>query len=317
METYQEFSKVVTLPEFPVPVILTRTNAGEGEQGTSDTVDQMRVDILNDQSSPQIWNATKGATIAAPDSQLEHARAIFNWIVGRVRFRQDDPTIRRWLGLDNELDLLSTPSAIVSMRRPAEDCDGFTSLACAMLLCAGIPCEIVTIKAEHDRPEEWSHVYAVAYPDDADPVTMDCSMGAKRGLPFGWEAPEYFERRGWGVMRPPRSPGLHGLGDTVCDIFGCYPGADSAPVPIAGPVSTGPSLDWNGIIQSSFKLASQIALKPGQYVQTAQGVMSNQVPGAIPGQYPGVGVNVGGLSSGTLLLGGGALLLVLLIASKR
>ncbi len=311
METSREFSQVVQIPGMPGPSVVTRRNASEyPDQGTAETVARMRHWILTDTSTPEVWSSTRQAlrgTDATGKSRQDRCEAIYRWIASHIKFRSDDPVLAHVLGLENELDLLFTPARLLTMSRPAEDCDGFTMLACAMLLCAGVPCEIVTIKADPQEPGRFTHVYCQAILESGQGLVMDCSQGAKEGWPIGAEAPEYFARKTWGVMEPTGpSKGLHGLEDTTTLN---YPGMPTTQNAMSG-------IDWNAIIAQSFKFGSQLALKPGQYVQNAQGVMVSNVPGAYPGQYPGTGYNVGGISSSTILIGVAGLGLILLLGRK-
>ena len=314
METNREFESVVSLPQFPGPSVVTRRNASDDpDTGTAETVQAMQAGAVADSSSPQVWAAVQGALVSASgSSRAEIAEAIYRWICSHVKFRSDDPVLSALLGLDNELDLLIRPARLLTMRRPAEDCDGFTMLCCSMLLAGGVPCEIITIKADHDDPSKYSHVYCQAILEDGRGLVMDPSQGAQHGFPIGWEAPEYFSRKDWGVIHPEGRKGMHGLsglGET-CDIFGCYPDGPDGP-----PVAQGGGLDWNNIIQSSFGFARQLALKPGQYVQTPGGVMANQVPGAVPGFN--LSTSASGIGTGTILLGVGALALILFAGGRK
>jgi hypothetical protein len=87
-----------------------------------------------------------------------------------------------------------------------------------MLLCADIPCEPVTIKADPRRPGRDSHTYAQAITIEGI-IPTDTSQAAQHGYPVGWE-PEagVTERTPWGIMQPPQlGSGLHGyvgLGQT-------------------------------------------------------------------------------------------------------
>ena len=77
--------------------------------------------------------------------------------------------------------------------------------------------------------------------------------------------------------------------------------------------------DLTGAFKSSVPLIQQAINPVGGYVQTGPGgtVISNQVPGAVPGQV-GVGFNAGSLSSmmPIILLAGGALLLFSVLGKK-
>ncbi len=160
-------------------------------------------------------------------------------------------------------------------------------LTCAMLLCAGIPCEIVTIKADQQDPTRFSHVYCQALLENGKALVMDCSQGSQHGYPCGWEAPEYFDRKTWGAMQPePRSKAMHGLGE----------------------------IDWGGILETGidrgFDLAS-MAVMPVGYVQTP-----NSVANYGSGASPAISLGAGGINTSTLLLIGGGLLALVLLTKK-
>lgn len=324
METDREFSAVASLPQFPGQSVVTRRNASANpDEATAETVAVMQQASLSDSISPQVWAATKSAIAGARDRR-EICEGVFNWCARNIRFRSDDPVLKALLGLDNELDLLIRPARLLTMSGPAEDCDGFTMLACSMLLCAGVPCEIVTIKADPDEPTRFSHVYNQVPLENGQMLVMDCSQGAYRGhpsgfqpKPCGWEAPDYYDRKAWGVMQPQQRKGLQGLG-------ACYDPLSGESVD-CGPVAprAGVGIDLNSLLQQivggTIQVVKQVTLPAGSYVANAGGVMSNQVPGAVPGYNVGAsafGSGIGGISTTTLMIGGG-LLAVLLIASKK
>lgn len=292
MQTDREFSHTVEIPGLPGPSVVTRRNASEDpDQATAETVSCMRRAAIEDSNSPQVWGATRQA-VANSSGREQVCRAIYQWIASQVQFRQDDPILAHVFGLDDELDLLIRPARLLTMRRPAEDCDGFTMLACAMLLCAEVPCEIVTIKADPQDPSRFTHVYCQAILEDGRGLVMDCSQGAQHGYPCGWEAPEYFDRRTWGVMNPTaRKKYMHGLGES-----------DDSESPW-----------WQGLIRDVAKGGIDIARMQGTpvgYVQTPQ-MVANYGQGLNPAF--GMSLGAGGIGSSTLLLGGGLLLAIVLL----
>lgn len=316
METDREFQSAVELPHFPGTSVVTRRNASpDPNEATAETVALMREAAMSDSISPPVWVATKQALDGCAPGRQATAEAIYRWTARNIKYRSDDPVLKAVLGLDNELDLLIRPARLLTMRRPSEDCDGFTMLACAMLLCAGVPCEIVTIKADHEDPTRFSHVYCQVPLENGEALVMDCSQGAQHGFPCGWEAPGYFDKRTWGLMQPQQKKGLQGLG--YCDLMDCDMGT--------GPASSGggSSIDLNSILQSvvqgAIQIGKQVTLPAGSYVANAGGVMANQVPGAVPGYNVGASAYTQGLgiSSTTLLIGGGLLALALIAGKKK
>lgn len=77
-----------------------------------------------------------------------------------VRYRRDEPELFR-IGQGDARDLLTAPAVLVREPQPAEDCDGFTMLACTLLRILGLSPFIVTIKADPKDPSRWSHVFAM------------------------------------------------------------------------------------------------------------------------------------------------------------
>ena len=296
-----------------VDVAVDRVNvarAGEPADSnalTTRTVDKMRGAIQRATAHPIVISAVQAALVDVSDWGNHNAviRAVWDWVRDNVRFVQDDDVLRAELGMADELELLIEPPVLLSMRAPAGDCDDFTMLTGSMLLSAGLPAvEVVTICADGADPQRWSHVYLQVFADH-NVIVVDCSHGEYPG----WEAPRYYARRAWGQItaRPAAhdrhielGARMHGLGE----------------------------FDWGNFAQSlvepSFKLATQITQRPGQYVQG--GVVASNVPGAMPSPWGGgsaISTPIGsaqlgaGIDTGTLvLLGGGALLLVLLMSRK-
>lgn len=331
MNTTADFSQVTHLPGFPGPVRVTRRQVPDNDlEATAAFVESMQQAAIEDSEHPAIIAATRQALAGqfsgsnaglGHPTKAEACAAIFQWICTHVRFEYDDPFLSGVLGLDGERESLIRPATLLQMSDPAEDCDGFTTLACSMMICAGIPCRVVTIKADPDEPDRFSHVYARALCDP--PICMDCAQGAQHAMPFGWEPPQHFGKREWAVMKP-AVRGLHGYGLGACIDEGgdggviCYP---DTPAITGGPtgIATQAPIDWNTIFQSALKgglnIGQTLALPTGSYITTGpngQQIIANGVPGAIPGQYGGLSLGSGGIGTGTILLGVGVLALFLL-----
>lgn len=333
MQTDQEFSSVVQLPQFPGPSVVTRSNAPEDpHQATALTIERMKDWAARDANSPQVMRATSQALLFSSPDQERQSMEIHHWISTHCKFREDDPVLRIVLGLEDELEMLITPARLLSMSCPAGDCDCLTTLCMSMHLCAGIPVEPITIKADPNEPDRDSHVYCQAILDNGN-LILDPAMGCKHHWPPGAEAPDYHDRQMWGAVQPERYSrkglqGYAGLGnsgevaveggglptDGITAVFG---GDASGPRTItsADAIDLGKasgSFDLNSFVKQLTAGGLQIArmqATPVGYVQTPQGLIANYGPG---GQIP---LNLGGslgISSSTMLiaaLGIGALLI--------
>jgi len=331
MQTDQEFSSVVQLPDFPGASVVSRSNAPEDpHQATAITIDRMKQWAAHDAHSPHVFRATSQALSMSGPSEDDRSAAIHQWISTHCKFREDDPVLRIVLGLEDELEMLITPARLLTMRVPAGDCDCLTTLCMSMHLCAGIPVEPITIKADPEEPDRDSHVYCQAILENG-PLVLDPAMGCKHHWPAGAEAPDYFDKQTWGVLQPDRPRhGLHGIDglgacadeDPACTSdfglpgVGGAPGIDLGTTPGVVPAA-GQPFNLNAFIQQltagGLKIA-QMQATPVGYIQTPQGLIANVGPG---GQLPlnlGIGA---GISSGTLLLGGAALLALVLFSGKR
>lgn len=339
MQTDQEFSSIVNLPQFPGPSVVSRSNAPEDpHQATAITIERMKQWAAHDASSPQVMRATSHALMLAGPDQEQRSVAIHHWISNHCRFREDDPVLRIVLGLEDELEMLITPARLLTMQCPAGDCDCLTTLCMSMHLCAGIPVEPITIKADPEEPERDSHVYCQAVLENGN-LILDPAMGCKHHWPAGAEAPDYFDKQTWGILQPERPQrGLQGLGDpTDGSLYaqligqgvdpvdaaaylnpGELPGGATGPINPSTATAPSASIDFNKLLQQltagGLKIATMQATPVG-YIQTPQGLVANVGPG---GQLPlnlGIGAGLSSISP-LLLLGGGALLLFALLGRK-
>ncbi len=316
MRTDQEFSSVVQLPQFPGPSVVTRSSAPEDpHQTTALTIERMKAWAAADANSPQVMRATSHALMLSGPDQEARSVAIHQWISTHCKFREDDPVLRIVLGLEDELEMLITPARLLSMQTPAGDCDCLTTLCMSMHLCAGIPIEPITIKADPEEPDRDSHVYCQSILENGN-LILDPAMGCKHKWPPGAEAPDYFDKQTWGAGHPQRpQKGLHGYGlGQSGEVAVEGTGLPGGTVVSEDPFPTGSSsFDLNSFIKQLTAGGLQIAkmqATPVGYVQTPT-MTANYGPGAV---MPGFGGSLGSISP--LLLIGGGLLAVVLLSRK-
>lgn len=146
-------------------------------------INHLRERVAKGKVDPDIYTFTRAAItkrcgnrwcINEKDTARE-AEAIFNAVRSHVRYTSDIAGI----------DTYQNPAKTLKLR--AGDCDDYSSLICASLLSAGIPCRFKVIRTKGSN--EWNHIYAQAGLPRQRPtrwVTMDASVPVS----FGWEAPQ-------------------------------------------------------------------------------------------------------------------------------
>lgn len=185
----------VQLPHFG-PVEVERFFASaDNDLSVAETIALMGSVIDASSSHPAIVQATRLACSSFGRSApaWRKAQAIFSYIQARVVFMPDEAILARYFSLGPDFELLIKPELLLHFGRG--DCDCHSMLACSMLRCAGVDCRLVTIAAETDQPERFSHVYAAAVLESGELLPMDTSHGMRAG----WEAPWCFRRQEWGV----------------------------------------------------------------------------------------------------------------------
>ncbi len=83
---------------------------------------------------------------------------------------------------------------------PQGDCDDFEMYAAAHLLARGVPCSFVTVAANEQTPDEYSHVYLAAYPQDGPRAGRRVPLDFSHGPRLDWETENVFgKRREWPI----------------------------------------------------------------------------------------------------------------------
>ena len=253
---------------------------------TAHTVSLMRGLIQADAAAPQVQEAARQATANAR-TPGEILSGIWNWIRARVQFVEDAEPARSIGAIDPaSTEVLIRPRDMLTMRRPAGDCDDFAMLTASLLQAAGIPAELVSVAADPAAPEVFTHIYCVARPAGGR-VVMDTSHGDAPG----WEVRPAGKSKTWRLKPMPRQLG---------------------------------AIDWSALITTGAKATSDIltaryGVPPaGTYLQTSpQGSLTyRQPPGAAPYTFPGGGFGLTESNTGTLLLIVAAVVTLALVMRK-
>ena len=157
------------------------------------TIGLMTQYALEDSTSPTIQQDVQNAW--RTNSPVEDTFAYLCKGGSRgMQFTADEQTgapfqIRRWTPV---IETLIRPADLATMSNPEGDCDDFAMYAAAHLMARGVPCSYSTVAADPTHPQEYSHVYLVAYPNGTR-TPCDCSHG-----PYaGWEAGTQTDRSRW------------------------------------------------------------------------------------------------------------------------
>jgi Transglutaminase-like superfamily len=208
-----------------------------GDAGPSQTISMLRV-LVDDAWKDSFVNRTaidivRNAGVQPYDSWGQ-IRAIYNWVKGNFYF-VNDPVMKEALRPTREL-----------LQLMAGDCDDINAnVLPALLGTIGYETRLVTIAADENAPDTFSHVYAEVF-QDGQWIPLDA---ARPGAVFG-VAPPYFFRRAWWSLTD-ESHGdypadgsqavgmsglgnLRGLGSISTDLSAIFSGAGSALRSIGG-----------------------------------------------------------------------------------
>jgi hypothetical protein len=320
--------------------------ASDTDRATVQTVEKMCAYIRGAVSDPLVEQAAATAWrvwgAGAPSDSMK-AWGVFWFVKHLVKFRLDEGAMLS-AGLHDEQDLLIDPRVLLRMRKPAEDCDGFTMLVAALLSCLHIPVYIATVAVDPKDPSRWSHVFPIAVLDGKT-VPLDTSHGPRPG----WMVPPSEIRRfqawdldgrpadhirltprglngyvprGRAMIRRPR----RGVGDTCYDTelqpYDCASATDPLPylqdsTPILGPVplsSGSPAAPGSSIWSFLSNLigtagnVARTAVTPSTTVTYPSGTTVTGPAGA----FPIAGTSV---FSNPIVLIGGAVVLGLFVVS--
>lgn len=280
---------VVEHPQFPhgrARMTISGLPPGDDE-ATAITIAHMAHYAKQDSLSPIVRRAAaEAAATAQGNSAADIAEAVFRWIQRRIRFQVDQATARPVSQDAENTEVLIRPVDLLTMPRPAGDCDDFSMLCASMLRALGIETSFKTVAADPAAPHLYSHVYVIAHTSEGA-IALDTSHGDRPG----WEVRTAGKSRIWRV-------------EDAMPQLGALPEWATELIKIGG--------------QTGAKIAEARFGQPpeGTYIQRGDEIFFRQPQGSAPFAFPGVGVNVGGGGSGTLLLVVGVVAL-LLVMNRR
>lgn len=146
-------------------------------------------ELATQDATNPIFQAFAALTFAGIDPTDKRAiiQRAYERVTNAIRFQRDEVSGAGLNGLDTD-DLIEFIVRPVDMCRYIDegvaigDCDDFTMLCSALLATQGIPTKFCTVAADDRAPDQFSHVYCVAYLD-GERIPIDASHGDY----VGWE----------------------------------------------------------------------------------------------------------------------------------
>lgn len=174
------------------------------DEQVAQTIALMTEYAVEDSQSPLIkGEALSTATTGDPIEDC------WQWLsrkdgVRGMRFIHDEDTTRPWgdIGRWDPVEALIRPVDQARLNPPQGDCDDFSMYGAAYLLARGVPCAFVTVAADGQNPDLYSHVYLAAYPQTGPQTGRRIPLDLSHGPHAGWETENRFgKRREWPIRQ--------------------------------------------------------------------------------------------------------------------
>jgi|SRR5579872_699542 len=259
-----------------------------GDGGTAQTIRVMRRLVDQALTDPAFirFAVDLVRNVPAYDDNGEIS-SLYGWVLANIRYTKDPVSKEK----------LYPPQELLNIR--AGDCDDIAMLLGALALALGYPARLITMGADPDFPNDFSHVYVEAEcpPGSGEWVPLDA---ARPGAQFGVEPPRYFRKRAWSLTDDSYSDmkgtSMRGLGSYMGGLGDDYSGILSQSISeipqIIGAVSGQPTVynAQTGVTATGSPYASFMTPYTPGYA----------VPAAGYGALPGVQAISSGLFSSAL-----------------
>lgn len=190
------------------PVSFTAQDIGYDADGqVYHTLGVMGQRVREDAGDPAFCSWAQRVVGSAPGEldDLAVIGAAYFHVKGALRFQRDELT-GAGVGdypAEEVVEVIIRPremAKFVQQGKGVGDCDDFTMYLAGILTCFGIPCEFCTVAADSRAPNNFSHVYLVAYPTDRSTgQRVRVSLDASHGEYPGWEVASTGRKQQWPV----------------------------------------------------------------------------------------------------------------------
>jgi len=159
------------------------------------TLGIMRERVAEDAADPGFQARTKEMFDSSAYSEVPLVEQVWSHAQRGITFKRDEAIGMGVGGHEEVVEAIIRPKDMaryVDGGMAIGDCDDFSMYAACLLKCLNIPCEFVTVAANGDVPDQFSHVYVVAYPRNENGERMRMAVDASHGEYPGWEVPNRF-----------------------------------------------------------------------------------------------------------------------------
>lgn len=167
----------------PLPSGHSRHLIPNGIQGTAQTIAMMQKMVggakRDDNVRQVVGQAIQKCT---PKDYFGYAKALYEWVRDNIKYAYDP----------HNCEYLESPRRV--LKNKIADCDSQDMLLCSMFEQVGLQSQFVTIKADPNRQDEYTHVYTRVMIPKVGWVVADPIMPDKW---FGWEPPYPEGKRYW------------------------------------------------------------------------------------------------------------------------
>jgi hypothetical protein len=177
------FSDLITL-NGSLPRDHQRTTISLGNLGTAETINHMREAATLGKRNFKVRELA-GKIIREHCSNKDflcYAKSIFEYCRDQIYYVFDPQGV----------ELVEKPWKV--LESGIADCDSIVPLLASMLESIGLQCRYVTIKADVQRPNDYSHVFLECHVPRHGWIPMDATMPDK---PFGWGPDKKWPRKTW------------------------------------------------------------------------------------------------------------------------
>jgi len=210
-----------------------RASLLDGERGTAQTVHLMRQLIDQALNDPQFVRFAIDLVRNVPAyDDFGEVASIFGWVQDNIRYTKDPVTKEK----------LTPPMELLKIQ--AGDCDDTSMLIAALAIAVGYPARLVTVAANPNSPNDFSHVYPeVEVP--AGSGTWLALDAARPNSALGLQPPVYFRKKAWSLTDDTAHE-MHEGATRLRGLSGYMYGLGDD------------SVDWNAIIGQSILQSPQI-----------------------------------------------------------